>query len=87
MSGLDERFEKSQAEVKTLAKRPGNDELLQLYALYKQATAGEASGASKPGRFDMVGRAKYDAWAELAGTPAEEAKTRYVTTVDRLLGR
>lgn len=84
---LDERFERAQADVKTLATRPSNERLLTLYALFKQATAGEASAAKKPGRFDLVGRAKYDAWSKLGGTPADQAKERYVATVDGLLAR
>ena len=87
MSELDEQFEQAQADVKTLSKRPGNDDLLTLYALFKQGTAGDASGAKKPGRFDLVGKAKYDAWTKVAGTPADEAKTRYIAEVNRLLGR
>jgi acyl-CoA-binding protein len=85
MSDLQERFDTAQVAVKTLSSKPSNDDLLALYALYKQATAGEASGAKKPGRFDLVGKAKYDAWSKLAGTPADDAKQRYVDTVDRLL--
>lgn len=87
MSELDERFEQAQADVKTLTTRPSNDDLLELYALYKQATDGDSSNGKKPGRFDLVGKAKYDAWTKLAGTSADDAKTRYVATVDRLLGR
>ena len=87
MADLDERFEQAQADVKALTTRPSNDELLTLYALYKQATAGEASAAKKPGRFDLVGKAKYDAWSRLSGTPADHAKERYVATVDGLLAR
>ena len=87
MSDLQERFDKAQIDVKTLTSKPSNDELLALYALFKQATAGEASAAKKPGRFDLVGKAKYDAWGKLAGTPAEDAKQRYVETVDQLLAR
>jgi acyl-CoA-binding protein len=58
-----------------------------LYANFKQATVGDASGSKKPGRFDLVGKAKYDAWTKLAGVPADTAMTTYVATVDRLLGR
>ncbi len=87
MSDLDQRFEQAQADVKTLSSKPGNDDLLALYAQFKQATAGEASGAKKPGRFDLVGKAKYDAWNKLSGTSAEDAKIGYIATVDRLLGR
>ena len=85
MSELQERFDKAQIDVKTLTSRPSNDDLLALYALFKQATEGEASGAKKPGRFDLVGKAKYDAWGKLAGTSSDDAKQRYVDTVERLL--
>jgi acyl-CoA-binding protein len=87
MTDLDDRFEKAQVDVKTLTTRPSNDDLLALYATFKQATAGEASKAKKPGRFDLVGKAKYDAWTKLAGVGSDEAKQRYIATVDRLLAR
>jgi acyl-CoA-binding protein len=87
VSELSDRFERAQADVKTLTKRPGNDDLAALYGLFKQATAGEATNGKKPGRFDLVGKAKYDAWSKLAGTSADDAMTRYISTVDRLLGR
>lgn len=87
MADLDLQFERAQAEVKTLGSRPSNDDLLTLYALFKQSTAGDAAGAKKPGRFDPVGKAKYEAWAKFAGTSADKAKMRYVTEVNRLLGR
>ena len=87
MAELDERFEQAQSDVKTLTSKPSNDDLLTLYALFKQGTAGEASGAKKPGRFDLVGKAKYDAWTKVGGTSREDARTRYIAEVDRLLGR
>lgn len=87
MSDLDVQFEQAQADVRTLSGKPGNEDLLRLYALYKQATAGDATGARKPGRFDLVGKAKYEAWVKLSGTAGDDAKTRYVAEVDRLLGR
>jgi len=87
MSELSDRFAQAQIDVKTLTTRPSNDDLLVLYANFKQATDGEASGAKKPGRFDLVGKAKYDAWAKLAGTSSDAAMTTYVATVDRLLAR
>jgi diazepam-binding inhibitor (GABA receptor modulator, acyl-CoA-binding protein) len=87
MAELQERFESAQVDVKGLTTKPSNDELLSLYSLYKQATEGEAADAKKPGRFDLVGKAKYDAWSKLAGTSADDAKQRYVETVERLLAR
>lgn len=80
---LDERFAEAQARVKCLSARPGNDVLLELYGLYKQATSGDVQGA-RPGMMDFAGRAKFDAWAARKGMAADEAKTRYVALVDRL---
>lgn len=82
MAGLD-AFAEAQDRVKKLARRPSNEQLLQLYALYKQATEGDARG-SRPGMLDLVGRAKWDAWAARKGTPSDEAKRRYVALVDEL---
>ena len=56
---------------------------LALYALYKQATVGDVSG-KRPGFTDLVGRAKYDAWAALSGTSTEEARAGYVAKVAEL---
>lgn len=81
---LPQRFEDAQQRVKTLRKTPPNETLLELYALYKQATAGDASG-SRPGVFDLKGRAKWDAWAGKKGTPKEKAMDAYVALVDRLV--
>lgn len=86
MADLDARFEQAQRDVKTLTERPSNEDLLELYALFKQATAGDVSG-KRPGMLDMVGRAKYDAWAKLKGTSPEQAKQRYIEKVEALLGR
>jgi acyl-CoA-binding protein len=83
MAGIDESFEKALEEVEQLPERPGNDDLLKLYALYKQATKGDAEG-KRPGMMDFVGRAKYDAWAALEGTSQDEAKQGYVDLVESL---
>lgn len=82
---LAARFEDAQKRVKTLSKTPSNDDLLELYAFYKQATAGDVSG-SRPGMLDLKGRAKYDAWAKKKGTTKDDAMTKYVALVDRLIG-
>ena len=86
MSDLQQQFEQAQSDVKTLSGKPSNDDLLALYSLFKQATDGEAAKAKKPGRFDLVGKAKYEAWTKLAGTTADDAKQRYVAKVQQLLG-
>ncbi|MBX3204840.1 MAG: acyl-CoA-binding protein [Labilithrix sp.] len=80
---LSAKFEDAQARVKQLSKAPSTDDLLELYALYKQATSGDVSG-SRPGMLDMKGRAKYDAWTKKKGVSKDDAMTKYVAFVDRL---
>jgi diazepam-binding inhibitor (GABA receptor modulating acyl-CoA-binding protein) len=82
---LDQRFADAQTRAKALTRRPSNEELLDLYALFKQATSGDASG-SRPGMFDPVGRAKFDAWTGKKGLSKDDAMTRYVALVDKLAG-
>ena len=83
MSDLDSRFASAAEQVKQLPERPDNDALLKLYALYKQGSEGDVSG-KRPGMIDFVGRAKYDAWAELVGMNRDEAKQSYVDLVGEL---
>lgn len=85
MSDLKQEFEKASDRVKQLEQRPDNDTLLKLYALYKQGAEGDVSG-ERPGFFDFVGVAKYEAWEKLKGTDQEEAMKRYIELVDSLTG-
>ena len=83
MSNLKKKFEAAAADSKKLPERPSNDVLLQLYALYKQGSEGDVEG-KRPGFTDMVGRAKYDAWAAVKGTEAEDAMQLYIDLVKSL---
>lgn len=83
MSDLHVRFAQAQKDANALAERPDNDTMLQLYALYKQATQGDASG-ERPGAFDFVKRAKFDAWSAVKGTPSEAAMQQYIDLVASL---
>ena len=83
MSDLKAEFEQAQVDVKKLTERPSNDDMLALYANYKQATDGDVSG-KRPGMLDMVGRAKYDAWAKLKGTDSDTAMQAYIDKVREL---
>jgi len=80
---LNEQFEAAVAASKQLPERPDNMTLLKIYALYKQGSSGDVEG-SRPGFTDMVGRAKYDAWAALKGTAADEAKQQYIDLIESL---
>jgi diazepam-binding inhibitor (GABA receptor modulator, acyl-CoA-binding protein) len=86
MSELNAKFEDAQKRVKELKQTPSTDDLLALYALYKQAVGGDVSG-SRPGMLDFKGRAKYDAWAKKKGMSQDQAMTDYVALVDRLARR
>ena len=80
---LKTQFEAAAVAVKNLERNPGNEDLLVLYALYKQAAKGDVSG-ERPGGFDFKGGAKFDAWSELKGVSADEAMQRYVDKVESL---
>jgi acyl-CoA-binding protein len=83
MSDLKKKFEEAAAAVKKLKEDPGNDVKLQLYALYKQGSEGDVAG-KRPGFTDMVGRAKFDAWAKVKGTAQDEAMKQYIALVKSL---
>ncbi len=80
---LIDDFNSAVSQSKDLPSRPSNEDLLQLYALFKQATDGDVSG-DKPGGFDFKAIAKYSAWEEKKGTGKEQAMQEYVNLVDRL---
>ena len=78
-----DQFKDAKARVEKLPSRPSNDQLLDLYGLYKQATDGDVSG-ERPGLFDLKGRAKYDAGAQRQGASKDDAMKKYVALVDAL---
>jgi diazepam-binding inhibitor (GABA receptor modulating acyl-CoA-binding protein) len=83
MADLKAQFEQAVKDSKSLPDKPDNMTLLKLYALYKQASAGDVDG-KRPGFSDMVGRAKWDAWNEAKGKAAAAAMQEYVDLVESL---
>lgn len=83
MADIKVEFERATQEVKALPHRPSNDELLKLYGLYKQATAGDCTG-DRPGLLAVEARAKHDAWSKLKGLAADDAMQGYVKFVAKL---
>jgi diazepam-binding inhibitor (GABA receptor modulating acyl-CoA-binding protein) len=79
-----EQFQDAQERIKTLTQRPSNEEFLDLYAFFKQATLGN-NNDKKPGMFDLKGQFKWTKWKEKAGLSKEEAMKKYVDLVDSLL--
>lgn len=86
MSNLTEQFEAAQLKVKTLTERPDNNELLDLYALFKQATEGD-NNTDEPGLFDIKEKFKWKQWDSKRGMGREQAQQAYVDLVETLLGK
>ncbi|KAK9718583.1 acyl-CoA-binding protein (ACBP)/diazepam binding inhibitor (DBI)/endozepine (EP) [Basidiobolus ranarum] len=76
-------FAKAADEVKTLATKPSNTELLELYALFKQGIFGDNT-SEKPGMFDIQGKAKWEAWNGKKGLSKEKAQAEYIALVESL---
>lgn len=85
-SPQEKAFSEAAALSKTLRQAPDNDTLLALYALYKQGSIGDVVG-ERPGVMDVVGRAKYDAWAARKGMTTQAAMQAYVSLVQELRAR
>ena len=85
MTEINSLFEKAVVASKSLASRPENDTLLQLYALFKQGSSGDVSG-DKPGFFDFVATAKYEAWERIKGLSLDDAMKQYIDLVRKLGG-
>jgi acyl-CoA-binding protein len=83
MADLQQQFESAAAESKKLEERPDNDTLLKIYSLYKQGSVGNVEGR-RPGFTDLIGRAKYDAWAKLEGLSRDDAMRQYIALIDSL---
>jgi len=83
MADLKAAFEKAVADSKQLPEKPDNMTLLNIYALYKQATSGDVDG-KRPGFTDLVGRAKWDAWNGLKGKSRDASMQEYVDLIESL---
>ncbi|KAK4130177.1 acyl-CoA-binding protein [Trichocladium antarcticum] len=81
-----EAFQKAVVDSKKLTSKPSNDDLLEIYALYKIATGEDISAATKPGMFDLKGKAKYNAWNNAVGDglTVEEAQEKYVAKIEEM---
>merc|ERR1712212_1118182 len=82
---LQEKFDAAAEEVKTLTKKPTDDEMLEIYALFKQGTIGDIN-TERPGMLDFKGKAKWDAWSGKKGMTKEAAMEAYVTKAEQLIG-
>ncbi|XP_026753574.1 acyl-CoA-binding protein homolog [Galleria mellonella] len=79
------QFDQAATNVKKLKSLPSDKDLLELYALYKQATVGDADPSNKPGMLDLKGKAKFEAWTSKKGTSKEDAQKAYIAKVESLI--
>jgi len=82
--GLNEDFEKAAEDVKHLKSRPTDDEMLEIYALFKQGTVGD-NATPAPGMLDFKGKAKHGAWMKKKGTSKEAAQEAYIAKAKLLI--
>lgn len=82
---VSSEFETAKAALEASDAKPGTEDKLALYSLFKQATLGDAQG-KRPGMTDFVGRAKYDAWAKRSGMSPADAEAAYIAHIGRLIG-
>jgi len=77
-------FTKAAEDVKNLKAKPTDSELLELYALFKQATVGDCN-TDRPGMLDFKGKAKWDEWNKLKGMAKADAEKQYIVVSKRLI--
>ncbi|XP_072253902.1 acyl-CoA-binding protein [Leuresthes tenuis] len=83
MADLQAQFDAAAAEVKQLKAKPADEEMLQVYSLFKQASVGDVNTA-RPGMLDFTGKAKWDAWEKQKGKSKEDAMNEYIKLVEEL---
>lgn len=83
MSNLDTEFAAAFDESNRLPKKPGQLDLLKLYAYYKQGSVGDVQG-EQPSMLQLTARLKYDTWAGLKGMTKTTAQQTYIELVKSL---
>ncbi|XP_064614149.1 acyl-CoA-binding protein-like [Liolophura sinensis] len=78
-----EAFLKAAEEAKQLKSEPSQEDMLELYSYYKQATVGDVN-TERPGMLDFKGKAKWDAWSSRKGISKEQAESAYIAKVESL---
>ena len=79
-------FQQASQRVKTLDQKPQDNEMLQLYGLYKQATIGDIN-TERPSFWNLVGKAKWDSWESYKGLSNKSAENKYIVLVESLISK
>ncbi|XP_005153005.1 acyl-CoA-binding domain-containing protein 7 [Melopsittacus undulatus] len=81
---LEADFNTAAEDVKKLKTRPTDEELKELYGLYKQATVGDIN-IECPGMLDLKAKAKWEAWNLKKGLSKEDAMKAYISKVKEMV--
>lgn len=82
---LSEHFQRATHMVHLLPTKPSDEDLLQLYGLYKQAIVGNCNTEKPTALFDIKGKRKWEAWKSNFNLSSEEAKKQYILKVQSLI--
>ncbi|KAB0377373.1 hypothetical protein FD755_011817 [Muntiacus reevesi] len=80
---LAELFEKAAAHLQGLVPVASREQLLYLYARYKQVKVGNCN-TPKPSFFDFEGKQKWEAWKALGDSSPSQAMQEYIAVVKKL---
>ncbi|XP_045391961.1 acyl-CoA-binding domain-containing protein 6 [Lemur catta] len=80
---LTEQFEKAAAHLQGLMQVASREQLLYLYARYKQVKVGNCN-TPKPRFFDFEGKQKWEAWKALGDSSPRQAMQEYIAVVKNL---
>ncbi|XP_041623315.1 acyl-CoA-binding domain-containing protein 7 [Vulpes lagopus] len=81
---LQADFNKIAEDVRKLKARPDDEELKELYGLYKQSVVGDIN-IECPGMLDLKGKAKWEAWNLQKGLSKEDAMSAYISKAKELI--
>lgn len=85
---LEEKFHAAVNVIRSLPKsgsyQPSNELMLRFYSYFKQATEGPCD-KPKPGFWDVVNRAKWEAWNKLGNMTRDEAMKAYVEELHKIV--
>jgi diazepam-binding inhibitor (GABA receptor modulator, acyl-CoA-binding protein) len=81
--GLHEEFEKAYELASTTNKKIAPDDMLRLYAYYKQATSGVVHQFQSS--TDIVRSFKFNAWQQVRHLSVDEAKNAYIELIKKIL--
>ncbi|KAI5932805.1 Acyl-CoA-binding domain-containing protein 7 [Manis javanica] len=81
---LQADFDRAAEDVRRLKTKPDDEELKELYGLYKQSIIGDID-IECPAMLDLRGKAKWEAWNLQKGLSKEDAMSAYISKAKELI--